>query len=84
MKPYLKGFVATMRRFRDDCRKAQNVTIAPPVDEDIVPGAYAEILGLQKHSKRQPQGPPQSKTKRVIRAQTKRKLTQLPQYQPAN
>lgn len=79
--PYITGAVATLRQLRDDMIKAQGACIAPPIDSSVVPGPYANVLGLQKNHKRQVQGPPQPKSKRALRVQTKRKLAELPTYQ---
>ena len=75
--------VATAPSLRDDLIKAQGTVIAPTIDHTVVSGSYASVPGLQKHQKRQPQGPPQPKSKRIIRALTKRKHTDLPAYKPA-
>ena len=56
---------ATMRRLRDDLLNAQGNSIAPPIDGSIVPGTCAEFLGLHSQHKRQSQGPPQAKSKRL-------------------
>ena len=46
---YMMGANATLRRLRDDMVKAQGASIAPPVDDSIVSGSYADVLGLQKN-----------------------------------
>ena len=78
--PYVMGAVSTLRRLRDDLLNAQGTSIAPPIDDSIIPGAYAEVLGLQSQHKRHARGPPQAKSKRVLRAVTKRERTALPAY----
>ena len=45
-----------------------------------ITGAYAEVLGLRSQHKRHARGPPQAKSKRVLRAVTKKKRTALPAY----
>ena len=86
--PYKTATIAALQQLRDDMLKARGVAIAPPIDDSIVPGPVAEVTGLQKQHKRKPQrqpkaqGPPQPKSQRVIRAQTKRKHTELTTYIP--
>ena len=62
---------AMSRRLRHDTFQAQGASLAPPVDDDIVSGSYGDALGFEKSHKRQQQGAPQSKSKRLIRAMTK-------------
>ena len=58
--PYAAATMSSLRHLCADARKAKGAVIHPPIDADIVPGRYAEVVGQQKDHC-QHQGPPQAK-----------------------
>ena len=74
---HLAATVVSLRHLCEEVVGAQGITVAPPVDQSVVPGRYADVMGLQKDRFKQA-GPPQSKHARPKRATVKSKVTVLP------
>ena len=68
--------MSSLRRVCADAATAKGVVIQPPIDANIVPGRYVDVVGQQRDH-RQPQGPPQGKSKRCKKVQAKTKVTRL-------
>ena len=74
---HLAATVVSLRHLCNEVLGAQGVTDAPPIDQSMVSGRYADVMDLQKDRFKQ-SGPPQSKHRRPRRAAVKTKVTTLP------
>lgn len=50
---YLAATVSSTRSLCHEVAQAEGATIAPPLDASVVPGRYAELIGLQKDTRSQ-------------------------------
>jgi len=74
--PYAAATMTSLRRVCADAATAKGVVIQPPIDADIVPGRYVDVVGRQRDH-RQLQGPSQGKSMRCKKVQAKTKVTRL-------
>ena len=65
-----------MRSLCREVAQAEGATIAPLLAASVVPGRYAEVIGLQKDRHKKP-GPHTTNLTRTKRAVTKTKVTIL-------